>query len=113
MRYDVLTKLWWCGGYKANTPLEAWGMWEQQRRIREVTLSSNQKLLEELYTPDKINKVFNIPSWDDVVAIRSLDRAIPNQPDYTNVNPPKDSWSSVGIPNLVKKIKNWRGGKSG
>ena len=84
--------------------------------------------------------------WNDIqtekiVAVRGIDVASPNLPDYTNldraqavwfkglcddipnlirevksesttndIKPPNESWLSVGIPNLVKKIKNWRGG---
>ena len=53
------------------------------------------------------------PQTGSVVAVIGVDLGSSDQPDYSNVNYPKDSWLNVGIPNLVKKIKNWRGGEDG
>ena len=103
MRYDSPKGVWICEGYYAETPLEAWGMWEQQQRIKEITFDSHQKAFKKYVLGDRSTQT------ESTATVLGIDLASPDQPDYTNVNYPKDSWLNVGIPNLVKKIKNWRG----
>lgn len=47
IRYDISNGVWLCGGSYGDSVTDAYGQWFMTKRIREVSIEANNKLLQE------------------------------------------------------------------